>query len=53
MKRAYVLCSTDQLLEGELKYLEKLFHEKVFHEKNNDRNAAIKQKNAINTTVDG
>ena len=25
--RAYVICSTDQLLERELKYLEKIFHE--------------------------
>ena len=27
-ERAYVICSTDQLLERELKYLEKVFHEK-------------------------
>ena len=28
VERAYVICSTDQLLERELKYLEKAFHEK-------------------------
>ena len=28
VERAYVICSTDQLLERELKYLEKVFHEK-------------------------
>ena len=56
--RAYVICSTDQLLERELKYLEK-----VFHEKNNYPKYVVKQildkafeehshKNAIYTTLD-
>ena len=51
-------CSTDQLLERELKYLEK-----VFHEKNNYPKYTVKQildeafeehsrKNATNTTLD-
>ena len=28
VERAYVICSIDQLLERELKYLDKIFHEK-------------------------
>ena len=58
VERAYVICSTDQLLERELKYLEK-----VFHEKNNYPEYVVKQildkafeehnhKNAIYTTLD-
>ena len=54
----YGICSTDQLLERELKYLEK-----IFHEKNNYPKYIIKQildkafeehsgKNATNTTLD-
>ena len=37
-EQAYVICSTDQLLETELKYLEK-----VFHEKNNYPKYIVKQ----------
>ena len=58
IERAYVICSTDQLLERELKYLEK-----VFHEKNNYPKYIVKQildkafeqksrENATNTTLD-
>ena len=58
VERAYVICSTDQLLETELKYLEK-----VFHEKNNYPKYIVKLildkafeehccKNATNTTLD-
>ena len=38
VERAFVICSTDQLLERELKYLEK-----VFHEKNNYPKYVVKQ----------
>ena len=58
MERAYVICSTGQLLERELKYIEK-----VFHEENNYPKYVVKQildkafeehshENAINTTLD-
>ena len=58
VERAYVICSTDQLLERELKYLEK-----VFHEKNNYYKYIAEQildkafeehchKNTTNTTLD-
>ena len=58
VERAYVMCSIDQLLERELKYLEK-----VFHEKNNCLKYIVKQildkvfeehsrKKATNTTLD-
>ena len=58
VERACIICSTDQLLETELKYLEK-----VFHEKNNYPKYIVKLildkafeehccKNATNTTLD-
>ena len=58
VEQAYVICSTDQLLERELKYLEK-----VFHEKNNYPKYIVKpildkaleehsRKNATNTILD-
>ena len=58
VERAYVICSIDQLLERELKYLEK-----VFHETNNYPKNVLKQilhkafeehshKNAIYTALD-
>ena len=58
VERAYVICSTDQRLERELKYLEK-----AFHQKNNYPKYVVKQildrafeehsqKNVIYTTLD-
>ena len=58
VERAYVICWTDQLLERELKYLEKVFHEKNDYPKYIAKQILDKafeehsRKNAANTTLD-
>ena len=58
VERVYVICSTDQVLERELKYLEKVFHEKSKYPKYVIEQILDKafeehiHKNAIYTTLD-